>query len=185
MTNSRKPISWLLILICVGLGTVLPFLLAWSQTLARQEPPIRLPALAVGVNEVLGTIDLGFYWSVPIVRAKDGLIYEYDDYEEKYVLLDDLPEDLDVTECQPKYVSLLEKVAGSMTSCREVVPIGEYCPAPVTVFASTAQGELWRYEKQRPCMFVAAAQLFIFVPASLLLAIVIQLVRHTMFFRHN
>lgn len=177
MTRRRLITSCSIILVSMGLGAVVAFVLSWSLTLFHQEPPMRLSSLSIRADIVLGVETSGFFSAVPIIRAKDGQLYEYDLYEKQFIPLNSLPEDLRDTACQPEYVLLLEKVAGKVASCREVEPFSEYCAAPDTVFANTLEGELWMYRNEQLYGFTTVILTILLVPVGLLLGFVIALAR--------
>ena len=117
--------------------------------------------------------------AVPMIRARNGRLYYYDQSQEEYVSLDSLPQYQNDVACQQKYVHRIEQMAGIVASCREVQPPGEWCPAPYTVFASTPNGDLWVFREEQPCWFSTITLTMIFVPIGLVMGLVIVFVKKT------
>jgi len=178
--NRRRSISsWSVLLICIGLGAVLAIGVSWGETLSEQQPPTRLPTSSIKADTVLSIETLGFFDATPIVRATYGRLYGYDLPQERYVLQESLPESLHDTACQQEYVSRIEEAAGKVASCREVQPYGEWCPAPYTVFANTLEGDLWVFRQQQQCVFNTIMRMAMFVPAGLVVGVIIVVVMKT------
>ena len=179
MNRRRSISSRSVLLICVGLGAALAIGGSWGETLFDQQPPARLPTSSIKAVTVLGIETLGFFDATPIVRAIDGGLYEYDLFQGRYVPQESLPEYLHDTACQQKYVSQIEEAAGKVASCREVQPPGEWCPAPYTVFANTLAGDLWVFRQQQQCVFNTIMRIVVFVPAGLVVGVIIVVVMKT------
>lgn len=146
--------SLLIVLIGTAGGIVLAPILGWSRMWLSQKPPSRLPAPPTKAEALLGIETGGFFVAVPVVQATDRAIYTYrwsggsPEWQPG-----SLPESTADLPCAPERLRRIEAEVGEITACREVEPLGEWCPAPITAYALTPEGEVWEFRKERFCTF--------------------------------
>jgi hypothetical protein len=150
-TRWQKLLSSLTImLICTVGGIVLALILAWGGPMLTQEPPSRLPALPEKAEALLGIEAGGFFMADPVVRTTDGAIYTCRCGGDSPAWLPgNMPESNADVPCTPQRLRRIEAAAGEIAACREVESLGEWCPAPITAYAVTPEGDVWEFRKER------------------------------------
>ncbi len=124
--------------------------------LVSKEPPLRLSAPPVQAAAIAGIYADGFFQADPVIQTVDGKIYQYAWIKEQYTWVDgSIPEHKRDMPCKRQNKELIEAVAGGIVDCRGVQPLGEWCPAPYTVFAVAEDGNVWVFRKNKPCGLVA------------------------------
>ena len=117
------------------------------------KTPFIVPLNSAVIDTVIGTKVSTFFQVDPVIRTKDGQLLEVYINQKKLIPLDEVPSRMSSTACQKKYIEKIEESAGKLSSCQEIQPLGEWCPAPYTVFAATLNGELWMFQKHQVCIF--------------------------------
>lgn len=156
MNISFKKISWLTIVaVCIMLGALPASCFILLAPVRLQKPPFIVPLNSAVIDTVIGAKVSTFFQVDPVIRTKDGQLLEVYMDQKKLIPLNEAPSGMSSTACQKKYIEKIEESAGKLSSCQEIQPLGEWCPAPYTVFAATLNGELWMFQKHQVCIFAA------------------------------
>lgn len=176
--QANKSISCVTIILrwVIG-GVVFALLASWVVFLLSKEQPHSLSPLPGRAVKVLGIETEYFFEADPIVQMANGKVYKYEWSKGEYLWGEGyIPDDTEDIPCQQENIEQIEAAAGKILSCREVLPKGEWCSAPLTMFAISEDGGVWTWKQEKPCILTTSMFAILFGIVGFVIGVVIVVV---------
>lgn len=138
--------------------SLITFLIFWSSfKLYNQPTPMQLPPPPEIPTAIVSISLPGWYEADPVVRTAEGSHYAYTynlEAGEKSWQLDLSAETDGAAVCSAQDVAEITESAGVVIECQQGQMRGEWCPAPIALYAVAADGTVWEHIKEQPCTWI-------------------------------
>jgi hypothetical protein len=177
--------TWVIISIFTLGGFAIPLLFLGIDVLTSDSKSISpLAPLPAPAQAIRGVDASWFFQADPYIEAFDGQIYVHEWDQGTYNWQPtDLHTDLISGEhCSNETVRLIEVDSETITECRTVRTIGEWCPGHIVSVAISDEGSVWRLIETPPCYTMTIIFLTLTVPAGFALGVILAISKHIVLF---
>ncbi len=186
----RKIPWYFVILFCILFAILLEVILMRDMLFIPSEPPSKLDELPATPTTILGVKSSDFFVAEVWVRTIDDRVFTTVVGQNIGNLAwgEDNPAPPNLKHggsCTRGVRKLFESAAGEIIDCVTMQPVGEWCPAPLTSFAISKNGAVWKYEKQLPCLSIFSLLFPGFIVGGLILGVLLVIARRLIVLINN